>query len=543
MKIFLLAVNARYSHSNPAIYILKKVLEQKGRQIITAEWSINNERELILAQIYREKPDLIGFSAYIWNISYLEILADEIRRLLPDTLLIFGGPQASGEKQALLERVPAIDGLVIGEGEEAFVEVINTLDAGKSRRYLPGVLWQGEESYEEAPHVNLGGLPFPYSKEELESLAGKIIYYESSRGCPYGCIFCFSAHEPLRERPIALVKEDLAYLAANFQGQFKLVDRTFNADKERAKEISSYLLELYSPSSSWHLEISPYNLPRELLDIWQEAPPDYLRLEAGVQSLNEDALRAIGRHSNWQNAREALISIMKKDNLRLHLDLLAGLPGETMESFTHAFNEVHDIMPHYLQLGFLKVLPGSILAQKAEGLGIVYSKYPPYRVLSTPDLAPEKLFILQSVEDALSDYYNSGRFRQTLALSAKYWPGGAMAFYLALAEAREKAIDSPMSLKEKAEILWRVLSALPQRNLFFDALRLDWYLYGKGEPMPGIFRTGKEQNNGKGFILALEHQIDFEDGARIAFSPGPATYSIDQNQRLGVSRRAFCCKI
>ena len=547
MKILLLALNARYIHSNPALFLLEKMIRGEKREIVQKQWSINTPREKILEDIFDQKPDIIGFSSYIWNISFLEMLAEEVSKILPETILIFGGPQATGEKEALLNRAPAVSGLVIGEGEEVFPALIAALERGEKKPSLPGILWHGAEGCVEAGLPDMKDLPFPYTKEELAlaTMQGKTIYYEASRGCPYGCIFCFSAHQPLRERPLSMVKEDISFLAENFKGQIKLVDRTFNADCKRALEISEYLLQLYTPDISWHLEISPYNLQEPLLELWKNAPPDYFRLEAGVQSLNENVLKTIHRRGDWQKAKKAVEKIMEKDNLRLHLDLLAGLPEETMESFEHAFNEVHQLLPHYLQLGFLKVLPGSLLANDTEKIGIVSSPYPPYRVLYTANLSPLDLFSLQRIEEGLDEFYNIGRFRQTLYYAGLYWPGGAMSFYHALGDIKKAYGEDGLSLKTKAEILWRLLAELPQKELFYDLLLLDWCIYGKGETIPGIFKDNIEYTKGKfkELILHLDHQIEFIPGARVKVEEGESCYYIDQNRRIGISNRANYRKI
>ncbi|MEG1500653.1 MAG: DUF4080 domain-containing protein, partial [Clostridiales bacterium] len=279
-----------------------------------------------------------------------------------------------------------------------------------------------------------------------------------SRGCPYRCSFCSSANQPLRQRDLALVKEELAFLAGIGEGQIKFVDRTFNSDPQRAGEICQYLLELYQPGLSWHLEISPYNLSSDFLAILQKAPAGYFRLEAGVQSLHPPVLQAIGRHGQWDKAKKNIQRLMAADNLHLHLDLIAGLPYENSTTFSYAFNELHALAPHYLQLGFLKILPGSLLAEEKEKFTLVYRHYPPYQILSTADQSAQELLLLRRVEEMVDAFYNCRRFRQSLYQAGIYWPGGAMAFYQALAEEKAAYCLGGLALKDKFRLLWNLFS-------------------------------------------------------------------------------------
>ncbi len=494
MKLMLVAINSQYIHSNPALYYLKQALKDSQLQLELCEYSINMPISDVLNDIYRHQPEIISLSTYIWNIEYTIKLIKDIALLLPDCKIILGGPEASARATILMAQLPQLYAIIVGEGENTWPQLASDL-INRKHAQLEGIMFRQQENFKPTPRVDFAAQPFAYGEDDLKSLAAekKIIYYESSRGCPYGCVFCASATEPLRERPLNKVLPELQILS-QYGGQIKFVDRTFNASTERTVKIISALLELYRPGLSWHFEISPYALTPEIISLLVQAPLDYFRLEAGVQSLNSNVLTAIHRSGNWNKAKEALMQIIAADNIHLHLDLIAGLPQETPSSFAKAFEEIHQMSPNYLQLGFLKVLPGSILSSTADQQGIIYSTSPPYKVLATPTMPASYLFRLNQAEQVLNAFYNNGHFRQTLHYAAKLWQGGTLKFYLDLADAKLKVTVGSLALPRKAELLAQLLLPVDKR-LFFDLLRLDWLAYGDGQPLPAVLKHPQDKNN------------------------------------------------
>ncbi len=530
MKLMLVAINSQYIHSNPALYYLKQALKGSQLQVELREYSINMPISDLLNDICSQQPDIVSFSTYIWNIEYTVKLVKDTALLLPDCKIILGGPEASARATELIAELPQLYAVIVGEGENIWPKLVSELLENKQTT-MAGVIFQNQQEFTPSGQVDFAALPFIYDEDDLKALSAekKIIYYESSRGCPYSCVFCASASEPLRERPLDKVLPELQILS-QYAGQIKFVDRTFNASPQRAAKIITALLELYRPGLSWHFEISPYILTPEIISLFVQAPVDYFRLEAGVQSLNDDVLAAIHRSGDWQKAKTALMQIIAADNIHLHLDLIAGLPQETPDSFASAFAEIHQMAPDYLQLGFLKVLPGSLLAQTTNSWGIVYSATPPYKVLDTPTMPANYLFELNRAEQVLNAFYNSGRFLQTLFYAAKLWPGGALQFYFDLAAAKLQITTGSLSLPRKAELLAKLLLPLNER-LFFDLLRLDWLAYGDGQPLPTILRHPQDSKNS----FFFNHQWQIIPG-KIAWATNQNCYlSFDIKKKTGVS--------
>ena len=534
MKVVLCAINSQYIHTNPALFSLARAIEAMDRPplLLLRHYSLNLPYETMLSELYEERPDILAFSVYIWNSALVERLLADLAKLLPRALLLAGGPEATAKAKNLLEHCPGLHGVALGEGELLWPLLLERLQQGEQRPLLPGLLWRGQDDAAvDAPLPDFAALPFLYSEENLAAFreAKQVIYYESSRGCPYTCSFCASALTKLRERPMDLVLRELPLLAQT-GGQIKFVDRTFNADPQRAAVITQAVLDLYRPGLSWHFEISPYNLPQELLSLWGTSPPGYIRLEAGVQSLNPAVLSAIKRGGAWPQAHQALKTLLAQDNVHVHTDLIAGLPEETPHTFAEAFGKLHALAPHYLQLGFLKILPGSPLSKEAEKLGLLYSDYPPYQVLQTPTMSAGELQKLGRAAKALNSFYNSGYFRQSLLKAAQQWPGGALALYTRLAQAAQAYSLGGLSLKVKAEILADLLLPL-DKELFLDLLRLDWLCYQDNQPLPPKLRRPTDNKNSFAFCYSWH----FNRAGRAEQNAGPAALHFDWRQKTGVS--------
>lgn len=447
MKILLVGVNSRYIHTNPALYALRRAAAagDKARQLDLAQYTLSQPPAETVADIYGKRPDILAFSLYIWNADYLRSILFDLKRLLPHSLLLLGGPEASARAKHYLASLPA-DAVCVGEGEESFPALLAALPAAcgtlpwqqpetaAALRAVKGWLWRGHErEYRPAAPPDLNRLPFLYDAAAVSELKGqgKAVYYESSRGCPYACAFCASASEPPRLRSLKLVLPELEQLA-EIGGQIKFVDRTFNADPERAIAITERVLALHRPGLSWHFEISPARLNPELVALWLAAPRNYLKLEMGVQTLHAPALAAIRRADSWAEAEPLVKRIIAAGNTHLHLDLIAGLPADTPSGFARSFHRLHQLDADYLQFGFLKLLPGSPLAARAAELKLLAGEFPPYRVWSTPDMPAEYMFALYRAERLFQALYNKGRyeFRPALIRAAETYAGGALAMYM-----------------------------------------------------------------------------------------------------------------
>ena len=436
-KVLLVACNSQYIHSNPALFALRRAAEQAGcaDMVDAVDFSINMPVLRIEEDIYRQRPDVLAFSVYIWNSEFLLPIVRDLKKLLPQTAVLLGGPEPSARPADYFRDWPA-DGVWIGEGEISFAAFLTALRRGEERPRTPGLLWRdGAADYRPVERADLSTLPFLYTTAEIADLRErhKIVYYESSRGCPFHCSFCASANEPLRERPLELVLAELPRLA-ECGGQVKFIDRTFNAARRRACAITEAVLALYRPGLSWHFEISPFSLPDELVELWLAAPPDYLKLEMGVQTLNPAALRAICRRGDWDAAEPTVKRLIAAGNTHLHLDLIAGLPGDTPRQFAASFHRLHQLDTDYLQFGFLKILPGSPLAAEAADRGLVYEQQPPYRVLATPDMDAAWMFTLNRAERMFNALYNKSREFRPALLAAAERCGDALALYQRAAE-------------------------------------------------------------------------------------------------------------
>lgn len=438
-RILLVGVNARSIQANPALYSLQRAAERQGLDdmLHIYEYALHTPHQQILAEIYEANPDIVAFSLYVWNAQVIAALIGDLQRVMPQLRIIAGGPEASARGSYYLRHLPA-DAICIGEGEDSFSAWLAALaergfSAADERPLpvVPGFLVAGaEEDYCPAPLPDLAALPFPYDMETAEYLRdhAKLVYYEASRGCPHHCSFCASARQKLRERPLELVLAELARLA-EIGGQIKFIDRTFNADAERAVAITRKILRLHRPGLSWHFEVSPFDLPEELLQLWCDAPEGYFHLEIGVQTLTPEALRAVGRKGDWRQAEPQVLRLIKSRGSHVHLDLIAGLPGDTRRGFERSFHRLHQLNADYLQFGFLKVLPGSPLAGRAPELGLIFSGEPPYQVLATPDMPPAYLFDLHRAERAFNALYNKTRdFRDSL-LDLAEESGNALSVY------------------------------------------------------------------------------------------------------------------
>lgn len=476
MKFLLAAVNAKYIHSNPGIYSLKAYAERTRGDLFPegaglpsvhveiGEYTINNQMEQILEDIYRRKPDMVGFSCYIWNIVPCLELVRDLRKVLPDTDIWLGGPEVSFDAPELLGREPEVLGIMKGEGEETFAALLNCYEklgmsvrrsAGmsgcrdqekkaeefwESLSSLPAAAYRGKDGtiqdHPVRPVMDMSRIPFLYSR--LEGFENRIIYYESSRGCPFSCSYCLSSvDKSVRFRDLELVKRELDYFLENRVPQVKFVDRTFNCRKSHALEIWSHIKEHDNGVTNFHFEIAADLLDEEELELIGTMRPGLIQLEIGVQSTNPRTIREIHRVMDLERLKKVVARINAGHNVHQHLDLIAGLPWEDYSSFHRSFNEVYAMEPEQLQLGFLKVLKGSFMYEQAENYGLVYRDKPPYEVLSTKWLSYDDVLKLKGIENMVEVYYNSGQFTRTLKYLEDWWKD-AFVLYEQLADYYEQ---------------------------------------------------------------------------------------------------------
>lgn len=420
MKTVLVAINAKYIHSNLAVYSLRSYTRTFGYEPELLEFTINQQKDQILKGIYEAKPDLLCFSCYIWNLSYVEEIIEDIKKILPKITIWAGGPEVSYDAPQFLKRHPEVDGIMCAEGEKTLTELIRYYESeksqGKSLDEINGIVYQENRTIHQTPLrdiMNMDDLVFPY--EDLKDFEHKIIYYESSRGCPFSCSYCLSSiDKKLRFRSFSLVEKELEFFLAHKVPQVKFVDRTFNCKKSHAMAIWTYIKEHDNGITNFHFEVAADLLTEDEIALIQTMRPGLIQLEIGVQSTNEKTLAEIHRKTDFEEITRKVKAVQKGENVHQHLDLIAGLPYENYESFGHSFNDVYALKPEQLQLGFLKVLKGSYMAEAAEGYGCVHKAKPPYEVLGTRWLSYKEILKLKGVEEMVEVYYNSGQFQKTI---------------------------------------------------------------------------------------------------------------------------------
>ena len=481
-KILLTAVNAKYIHSNLAVYSLRAYARELKENIVLAEYTINNRTEYILREIYLKKPDVICFSCYIWNISIILEVAEEFHKLCPKVPIWVGGPEVSYEVEAFLKEHPFITGVIIGEGEKTFSELCRYYVKGEgSLEEMKGIaLFDGAgnvQIHESQEILDMNTIPFCYDLSE--DFSHRIIYYESSRGCPFRCSYCLSSVEKiLRFRDVEIVKRELQFFLDQKVKQVKFVDRTFNCDKKHAMAIWQYILGHDNGITNFHFEIAADLLTDEEADLIAKMRPGLIQLEIGVQSTNPKTIEEIRRKTSFEKISEKVKKVQEGKNVHQHLDLIAGLPYEGYESFKKSFCDVYALAPEQLQLGFLKLLKGSYMNEKAKDYGCVCKGKEPYEVLGTKWLSYGEICRLKGIEDMVEVYYNSGQFRHTMKAMEGYF-SDAFSMYETLADFYEKKgyFGISHSRIRRYEILMEFLEEREVENLsyFKELMILDLY--------------------------------------------------------------------
>lgn len=533
MKILLAACNAKYIHSNLAVYNLKSCSGEYSSRVVVKEYTINQIRDDILKDIYLEKPDVICFSCYIWNISFVRELVPDLKKILPQVEFWAGGPEVSYDAVEFLKKNPAFFGVMVGEGEETFHELAGYYIERKPETLseIRGVAFRDENKDRDIVHtgwrelMDLSKVPFAYSN--LTEFKNRIIYYESSRGCPFSCSYCLSSiDKKLRFRDIELVKKELQFFIDNKVPQVKFVDRTFNCKHDHAMEIWRYITEHDNGITNFHFEISADLLRAEELALMKTMRPGLIQLEIGVQSTNPQTIKAIRRTMDFEKLKRIVEQIHSFGNIHQHLDLIAGLPYEGYDSFHKSFCDVYALHPEQFQLGFLKVLKGSHMMEMTGEYQILYKDREPYEVLSTAWLTYEEILRLKMVESMVEVYYNSGQFKNTLVFLEKYFDD-PFRMYEALGRFYEKKGYSEISHSRmrRYEILMEFAGEqkeIPPEALS-DVMLLDLYLRENLKSRPSFASDQKpyerliwDYRKAKK-IPKTAHIEVFRDGKRLLF--------------------------
>ena len=493
MKILLAACNAKYIHSNLAVYDLQAYASEYTDHIILKEYTINQQKDDIMRDIYLEHPDVVCVSCYIWNISFVKELMADLAKILPDVDFWAGGPEVSYDAEKFLSENPEFTGVMVGEGEETFQELSGYYVKKNPEKLenITGICYRdGEKIIHNGWHqiMDLSSIPFIY--KDLSEFKNRIIYYESSRGCPFSCSYCLSSvDKKLRFRDIEMVKKELQFFIDHKVPQVKFVDRTFNCKHDHAMAIWKYINDHDNGVTNFHFEISADLLREEELQEMSTMRPGLIQLEIGVQSTNPDTIKAIHRTMDFEKLKGIVDRIHSFGNIHQHLDLIAGLPYEDYDSFRNSFNDVYALKPQQLQLGFLKVLKGSHMMEMCREYGIVYKNLEPYEVLSTKWLDYDHVLKLKNVENMVEVYYNSGQFQKTLEYAESFFPDafsiyeGLGIFYM------EKGYgDVSHTRMRRYEILLEYLETVPgiSRAEVADRMILDLYLRENLKSRPGF---------------------------------------------------------
>ena len=499
MQFLLVAVNAKYIHTNPALYSLRAYA---GKELIPfvsmAEYTINNRVEEVLGSLYLKDPDVIGFSCYIWNFHFIQELLRELPKVLPETEIWLGGPEVSFDGQEALKKFPMVRGIMAGEGEQTFKDLLSFYVAKDHPKMksgygnlleIPGLVLPEGSSLARTP-LDFSTVPCPY--DDLGEFKNKIIYYESSRGCPFRCSYCLSSiDKTVRFRDMELVMRELQYFLDHNVPQVKFIDRTFNCSRSRALEIWKYLADHDNGITNFHFEIAAELLGREELELLKIMRSGLLQLEIGVQTTNPETLRKINRPADPEKIAGIVKEIKSGENIHVHLDLIAGLPYEGYDSFGRSFDCVYRMTPHQLQLGFLKVLKGTAIWEQAEAYGIVYGDRMPYEVLYTKWLSYGEVLKLKRIEEMVELYYNSNQFVYTLSALEREF-SAPFAMFEELAAYYEKngyLVNSPARSYRYQVLLDFVKDRIPEKTeLFKELLTFDLYLRENAKSRPSFAR-------------------------------------------------------
>ncbi len=483
-KILLVGINARYTHTNLALRYLRNLTPSGKYDVKLLEFSINQHSLDILSEIIAEKPDIVAISVYIWNTTLVKSLLPNLFKVLPTIKIILGGPEVSYNAVHWLQQFPEISCIISGSGEAAW-------------QHLMQNNMHSDEQIISSSEVNISDLPFPYLKEELAELEHKYIYYEASRGCPFKCSYCLSSRsdQKLQFRALELVKEELDIFCSQQVKIVKFVDRSFNADPQYSRQIWEYLIAKET-STRFHFEVHPALLQPKDFDLLAQVPEGRFQLEIGIQSLSPQVLKAIGRNSGWESIKEKILTLTGLKNLHVHVDLIVGLPFEDTAGMEWSFNQVFQLQADHFQLGFLKVLPGTEMAEKCKEYGISHTAEPPYEVLSTNWMNFTEIDHYRKISHLLDALYNTNHFPVTLKELVKNFNSPLALFqnYHSWLQ-RNNFSEVTRNWQSNGRLISRFIADfLPEKLEFFlDCLRWDWCAFASSHYYPEFLQNNALQ--------------------------------------------------
>ncbi|MDP8220153.1 MAG: DUF4080 domain-containing protein [Candidatus Stygibacter frigidus] len=503
-KIILTTLNARYTHTSLALYYLKVVLDEQNIFAEICEYNINQPRLDIIEDILSRKPDVIAISIYIWNVEQIKPIIKDLKRIKEDITIIAGGPEVSYQPEIWRVEFPQLDYIVTGAGEGVISEIIQD-NSGLLKGIVPG------------KEVSLSDIPFPYKNMEIEGKESRYFYYETSRGCPFRCAYCLSSRDDqkLQYRDLDKVFEELEFFIKEGYAHIKLVDRTFNAEGIRARAIWLKICELYckypGSQTGFHFEIHPGLLGDEDFEILERVPEGRFRLEMGIQTLNDEVGKLIHRTMNWEKVSANILKLKMLGNIHLHLDLIAGLPGEDIDSLAAGFDKVMQLGCKHLQLGFLKILGGTEMETMVEKFGIIYQNTAPYQVMQTAKVSWQEMSQIRKVESIMDIYYNSGRYQTSMKYALAELKISAWKLFWGLAiYFQEQDLDLRMRDWEKCgQALKDYLLSDRQieEEVLLDALRIDWCQISRSHYYPEFLRHKKlDEAREKAYAILLTYK-------------------------------------
>lgn len=514
MKILLTAINSKFIHSNLAIRYLKSYTEDMPYEAKLREFSINDREENILRQIINESADVVAFSTYIWNVEMILRLSELIKLVDPNIKIIYGGPEVSYDSRAFLKE-SAGDYLIEGEGENTYREFVEFMLGMREISTIRGLHYKNNniiESNGTRPLMDMDDIKFPYDKNE--DLSNKIVYYEASRGCPFNCKYCLSStSHGVRFHSIERVLEELQFFIDKKVRLVKFVDRTFNCNHKFAMAIWEYLIKA-DTNTQFHFEISADILKQEEIELLRNAPAGRFQFEVGVQTTNDDVLRNINRFVNFSDIKEKVVELLSIKNIKQHLDLIAGLPGEDYDSFVRSFNDVHSIKPEEIQLGFLKLLKGSAMREESDKYGMAFSPYPPYEILKTDKISYFDLQRLKMVEEMVDKYYNSQKFNNILKFFLNKFKT-PFEFYYKLGEFFEEKgyfnrnIGNSEYYKVFLDFNMEILNG--DEAYLKDIIRYDYLSFNKRRGMPEFMKGDIDKEKEEEIKGRYRHEYSFKD--------------------------------
>ncbi|HBM73929.1 MAG TPA: B12-binding domain-containing radical SAM protein, partial [Clostridiaceae bacterium] len=554
MNIVLAALNSKFIHTNLAIRYIRSYCKDFDMDI--KEFTINDSTDSVIRGIYSLKPDILGFSCYIWNIEMVLKVCSSLKKIKPKLKILLGGPEVSFDAVDLMRNHPYIDYIIRGEGELSSHQFFDYIVKSKGTVKDIGNLTYRDKGQiiENAMNPlieNLAIIPFPY-KGKNEDFKNKILYYESSRGCPYRCKYCLSSTtEGVRFMPLYRAEQDLLWFIENNISLVKFVDRTFNCGRYY-KEIIKFLIQ-HCKNTRFHFEISGEALDEEAINLLQSAPYGLFQLEIGVQTTNKETLLNIDRHSDFNMLSRKISMLRKNDNMEIHLDLIAGLPGEDYISFARSFNDVYKLKPHMLQLGFLKVLKGSKMREEAGKYGIIYTDYTPYEVISTDWISFDEIANLKRIENVVDIYYNSGRFQASIKYMMPHFKT-PFSMFEKISDYMSRADDTAQNLGnvQRYRILYEFSKGLGMLDMKLkECMMFDYLSQGRNPSVPDFLKNGLHIDKNKiwGFIRNADNMAkyfsDYSDKSvkEITKNINAAKFSFDIPSFLDEGRFQNVCSV